>query len=179
MKSQFFPNRVFWRLDLVTGLSHEFKPWANGLVNLGLLSCNEQLAQLFSFWHAWHMCNNLAACKLRVTLKIQPQVPVSLHNLEQFFTLSHILSLHNSHLNTRLLNTKLQANWHGIKPTKRLIKFNLTILIGFDQAHRGGIVEINDTHQFLHIWNPNQFVKCKKWNEISKTDFNNRDFDYI
>ena len=26
VKSQFFPNRVFWRLDLVTGLSREFKP---------------------------------------------------------------------------------------------------------------------------------------------------------
>ena len=26
VKSQFFPNRVFWRLDLMTGLSREFKP---------------------------------------------------------------------------------------------------------------------------------------------------------
>ena len=40
MKSQFFPNRVFWRLDLVTGLSREFKPRANGLASLGLLSCS-------------------------------------------------------------------------------------------------------------------------------------------
>ena len=27
------------------------------------------------------------------------------------------------------LNVELQANWHGIKPTKWLIKFNLTISI--------------------------------------------------
>ena len=40
MKSQFFPNRVFWQLDLATGLSHEFKPRANGLASLGLLSYN-------------------------------------------------------------------------------------------------------------------------------------------
>ena len=26
VKSQFFPNRVVWRLGLATGLSHEFKP---------------------------------------------------------------------------------------------------------------------------------------------------------
>ena len=29
VKSQFFPNRVFWQLDLATGLSREFKPQAN------------------------------------------------------------------------------------------------------------------------------------------------------
>ena len=40
VKSQFFPNRVFWRLDLATGLSRKFKPWANGLASLGLLSCS-------------------------------------------------------------------------------------------------------------------------------------------
>ena len=31
VKSQFFPNKVVWRLDLATGLSCEFKPRANGL----------------------------------------------------------------------------------------------------------------------------------------------------
>ena len=40
VKSQFFPNRVFWQLDLATGLSCEFKPRANGLASLGLLSCS-------------------------------------------------------------------------------------------------------------------------------------------
>ena len=40
VKSQFFPNRVVWRLRLVTGLSREFKLWANGLSSLGLLSCS-------------------------------------------------------------------------------------------------------------------------------------------
>ena len=49
-----------------------------------------------------------------------------MHNLELFFALSHTLPLHDSHLNTRFLNAELQANWHGIKLTKWLIKFNLT-----------------------------------------------------
>ena len=62
VKSQFFPNKVFWRLDLAIGLSREFKPRANGLASLGLLSYSEQLAQRFSFWHAWHVCFNLATC---------------------------------------------------------------------------------------------------------------------
>ena len=53
-----------------------------------------------------------------------------MHNLELFFTLSHTLPLHNSHLNTGFLNAELQANWHGIKPTKWLIKFNLIERIG-------------------------------------------------
>ena len=45
-----------------TGLSREFKPRANGLASLELFSYNEQLARRFSFWHAWHVCFNLAAC---------------------------------------------------------------------------------------------------------------------
>ena len=62
----------------------------------------QQLVRLFSFWHAWHVCNILAACK--------PQVLVSLYNLEQFFTLSHSLPLQESHLNTWLLIIKIQTN---------------------------------------------------------------------
>ena len=41
VKSHILPNRVFWRLDLVTGSSREFKLRANGLANLGLLSYSE------------------------------------------------------------------------------------------------------------------------------------------
>ena len=52
----------------------------------------------------------LAACKPRITREIQSRVPVSLHNLEHFFTLSHTLPLHDSYLNTWLLIAKIQAN---------------------------------------------------------------------
>ena len=50
--------------------------------------------------------------------EFQSQVLVILHNLEHFFTLSHILPLHDSHLNTRLLIAKLQANLAQNKANK-------------------------------------------------------------
>ena len=62
VKSHILPNKVFWRFDLAIGLSREFMPRANGLASLGLFSYSEQLARRFSFWHAWHVCINLAAC---------------------------------------------------------------------------------------------------------------------
>ena len=46
----------------------------------------------------------------QATREIQPQVSASLHKLQQFFTLSHTLPLHDSHLNTGLLIAKIQAN---------------------------------------------------------------------
>ena len=60
----------------------------------------------------------LAACKSRTTRKIQSRVLVSLHNLEHFFTLSHILPLHDSYLNTGLLIAKIQANLARNKSNK-------------------------------------------------------------
>ena len=60
----------------------------------------------------------LAACKLRATHEIQSQVPVSLHNLEHFFTFSHILPLHDSHINTGLLIAKIQGNLTQNKANK-------------------------------------------------------------
>ena len=82
--------------------------------------CPEVLRLLwrFNFWHAWHVCNFLAACKLRATGEIQSRVPASLHNLEHFFTFSHTLPLHDSHLNTRLLIAKIQANLAWNKSNK-------------------------------------------------------------
>ena len=118
MKSQFFPNRVFWRLDLVTGLNREFKPRANGLANLGLLSCSATAGatlQLLAYLTRVHHSSGLQP---QATREIQPQVPVSLHNLEQFFTLSHTLPLHDSHLNIGLLIAKIQANLARNKANK-------------------------------------------------------------
>ena len=47
-----------------------------------------------------------------------PQVPASLHSLEHFFTLSHTLPLHDSHLNIGLLIVKIQANLARNKANK-------------------------------------------------------------
>ena len=60
----------------------------------------------------------LAACKPRATCEIQSRVVVSLHNLEHFFTLSHTLPLHDSHLNIELLIAKIQANLTRNKANK-------------------------------------------------------------
>ena len=106
VKCHILPNRVFWRLDLATGLSCEFKPRANGLASLGLLSCSAiagaTLQLLACLAHVQHSGGLQVASHSRV--------PVFLHNLEQFFTLSHIIPLHDSHLNTGLLIPKIQAN---------------------------------------------------------------------
>ena len=103
------------RLGWVASSSREQTAWDFCLVV-------QQLARLFSFWHAWHVCNILAACKPRATREIQLRVLVSLHNLEKFFTLSHTLPLHDSHLNTGLLITKIQANLEPNKANKMVDK---------------------------------------------------------
>ena len=64
----------------------------------------------------------LAAGKLQATYEIQSQVLATLHNLEYFFTLSHTLPLHDSHLNTGLLIAKIQANLTRNKANKMVDK---------------------------------------------------------
>ena len=54
----------------------------------------------------------------RATREIQPRVLASLHTLEQFFTLSHTLPLHDSYLNTGFLIAKIQANLARNKANK-------------------------------------------------------------
>ena len=123
----------------------------------------QQLAGLFSFWHAWHVCNYLAACKPRATREIQLRAPTSLHNLEQFFTFSHILPLHNSHRNTRLLIAKIQVNLARNKANKMVDKiqpYNLplwlfrdkTLKQTLDLKYELGTVEQNSLTPNSRIW---------------------------
>ena len=121
MKSQFFPNRVF---NLVARSSRKQTAW-------DFCPVVQQLVQLFNFWHAWHVCNFLSACKPRATREIQSWVPTSLHNLEQFFTLFHTLPSHDSHLNTRLLIAKIQANLARNKTNKMIDKIQPYSTYGF------------------------------------------------
>ena len=93
-------------LDWVVSSSHELTEW----LNWTFCSVVLQLAWLFSFSTCFTRVHPLATCK--------PRDPVS-----------HTLPLHDFHLNTGFLSAELQANWHGIKPTKWLIKFNLTVVI--------------------------------------------------
>ena len=123
-KSQFFPNRVVWRLGLATGLSHEFKSRANSLASMGLLSCSATAGMTLQLLVCLAHVQLLAACKPRVTHEIQSRVLASLHNLEHFFTLSHTLPLHDSHLKTGLLIAKIQANLAQNKANKMVDKIS-------------------------------------------------------
>ena len=146
MKSQFFPSRVFWRLGLAIRLSREFKLRANGLASLGLLSCSATAGVTLQLLACLARVQLLAVCKPRATHEIQSRVPAFLHNLEQFFTLSHTLPLHDSHLNTRLLIAKIQANLARNKTNKMVDKiqpysFSLNIL-SRSSLHNVGIRDI-------------------------------------
>ena len=122
MKSQFFPNRVFWQLNLMTGLSRQFKPRANGLASLGLLSCSATADATLQLLTCLACVQHTGGLQPQATREIQPRVPAYLHNLEQFFTLSHTLSLHDSHLNIGLLIAKIQANLIRNKANKMIDK---------------------------------------------------------
>ena len=102
------------RLDWVASPSRKLTEWPVWIFCPLVL----QLAWRFSFSACFTRVHLLAACKLRATREIQPQVPASLHSLEHFFTLSHTLPLHDSHLNTGLLIAKLQANLAWNKANK-------------------------------------------------------------
>ena len=122
MKSQFLPNRVVWQLDFATGLSREFKPRANGLASLGLLSCSATAGMTLQLPYMLHTCANFGGLPVASHSRVQPRVSASLHNLEHFFTLSHSLPLHVSHLNTGLLIAKVQANLARNKANKMVDK---------------------------------------------------------
>ena len=128
-ESQFFPNRVVWRLDPATGLSREFKPRANGLASLGLLSCSATAGMTLQLPRMLHMCANFGGLPVASHSQVQPRVSAFLHNLEHFFTLSHSLPLYDSHLNTWLLIAKIQANLARNKANKIVDKIQPYILL--------------------------------------------------
>ena len=137
MKSQFFLNRVIWRLGLATGLRCEFKPWANGLASLGILSCSAIVGMTLQLPCMLHMCANFGGLPVASHSRVQPRVSISLHNLEYFFTLSHSLPLYDSHLNTGLLIAKIQANLARNKANKMVDKiqpYNLPIWLFRDKT---------------------------------------------
>ena len=128
-KSQFFPNGVVWRLGLAIGLSRKFKSWANCLASLGLLSCSATAGVTLQLLCMLHTCASFGDLPIASQSWDPVARPCRMHIFELFFILSYTLPLHDSHLNTGFLNAELQENWHRIKPTKWLIKFNLIILV--------------------------------------------------
>ena len=73
----------------------------------------QQLAWLFSSSACFTCVHPLATCQPRASRKL-----TDLHTSELFFTLSHTLPLHDSHLNVGFLNAELQANLTRNKDNK-------------------------------------------------------------
>ena len=87
---------------------------ANGLASLGLLFCSATAGMTLQFPCMLHTCANFGG----LPVMSHPRVSASFHNLEPFFTLFHSLPLHDSHLNTGLLITKIQENLAWNKANK-------------------------------------------------------------
>ena len=122
VKSQFFPNKVVWQLGLVIGLSQEFKLRANDLASRGLLFYSAIAGMTLQLPCMLHACANFGSLLVASHPRVQLRVSASSHNLEHFFTLSHLLPLHDSHLNTGLLIAKIQANLVRNKTNKMVDK---------------------------------------------------------
>ena len=101
-------------LDWVMSPSCELTEWPNWTFCPVVL----QLAWRFSFFACFTCVHLLLACKSWASREIQPRVLTSLHSFKHFFTLSHTLFLHDSHLNTWLLIAKIQANLARNKANK-------------------------------------------------------------
>ena len=93
------------RLDWAARSSREITVWPVVLFCPIVL----QLAWLFTFRHAWHVC-----CIWRLATASHPRGQAAslcfLAHSWAIFTLSYSLPLHQTHLNTRLLNAELQVN---------------------------------------------------------------------
>ena len=107
-----------WLGWVASRLSREFKPRANGLASQRLLSCSAIAGMTLQLLTYLARVHHFGGLQPQATHEIQPRVPASLHKLKQFFTLSHTLPLHDSHLNIGLLIAKIQANLAWNKANK-------------------------------------------------------------
>ena len=122
-KVKFLTNRAFWWLSLMTGMSREFESQANCLAKLEVLSCSATAGVTLQLPSMLHTCATFG----NSLVTSQSWGSSWVHISWAFFTLSHTLLLHNSHLNTGYLIAKLQANLAQNKANTWLNKFNLTL----------------------------------------------------
>ena len=79
----------------------------------------------------------LAACSRESPARSSRESLFFLHTLEHFFTLSHLLPLQESHLNTGLLIAEIQANFTWNKANKIVDKiqpYNIRIWLFHDKT---------------------------------------------
>ena len=99
VESHFFSQTGCIGESLATRMSHEFQ---SPVIRLGqtVFFCPVviQLAWLFIFLHASHVCFILASHHSRVSREFQSRVTFLLHTLDQIFTLSYTQPLHYLHV---------------------------------------------------------------------------------
>ena len=76
-----------------------------------------QLAWLFNFWHAWHVCCFWRLATASNSRDLDVRLCFLAHSWA-FNTLSHLLPLQQTHLNTGLLIAEIQANLARNKANK-------------------------------------------------------------
>ena len=106
-KSQFSSNKSFWRFNLTTGTSHESELRANCLARLEVLSYSAPAVITLQLPRMPHSFAILATCQSRASREIQSWDSFELRTSWVFFTLSHTLPLHKSHLTKGYLIAKL------------------------------------------------------------------------
>ena len=84
-KSQLQPNRVFWRLELTTGMSREFESRANCLARLEVLSCSALAVMTLQLLCILHTCATFGD----FPVASQSRGSSWVHTSWAFFTLSH------------------------------------------------------------------------------------------
>ena len=114
----FFLNRAGLRLGLVPWLSHEFQPRGNWTTSCLILFCSAPAGMTLQLLACLARVQLLTACSRESPVRSSRESLFFLHTLEHFFTLSHLLSLQESHLNTGLLIAEIQANLARNKTNK-------------------------------------------------------------
>ena len=84
------------------------------MAKLDFLSCSATVGMTVQLLFMLHSCASSGGLQAAS----HPRFPASLHSLEHFFTLSHSLPLHDSHLNIGLLIAKIQTNLAQNKANK-------------------------------------------------------------
>ena len=120
------------RLERVTSLSHELTAWPNWKFCPVVL----QLSWPFISPTCFTRVPPLATCQSLASRKIQLRGSSWVHTSWVFFTLSHTQPLHNSHLKTGYLITKLQENLARNKANTWLNKLNFTTTVYWESRQK-------------------------------------------
>ena len=87
-----------------------------------ILSCNTPVGMMLQLLTCLACVQLLVACSHESPTRSCRDSLFFLHTIEHFFTISHSLLLQESHLNTRLLITEIQANLARNKANKMVDK---------------------------------------------------------